>query len=181
MLLILDVDGVLTDGKKTYDVSGNVISKTFNDRDWTAIKQFKAAGWKVVFLSGDRCVNEAVAKNRNSPFYCNRPTKGEGPMRDKAEWVNIFTKEYKTSNFKMIYIGDDIFDINIMLSVGRSYCPSDAPWAVKEAATGVLQGKSGDNLISELWDTLKNDWSNYPELGQVTVDQVVAIDQHEKF
>ena len=53
MLLILDVDGVLTDGRKYYDVSGKGVLKTFCDRDFTAIKKFKANGWDVVFLSGD--------------------------------------------------------------------------------------------------------------------------------
>ena len=42
MLLILDVDGVLTDGKKYYDNTGKVLLKTFCDRDFTAIKKIKA-------------------------------------------------------------------------------------------------------------------------------------------
>ena len=48
-LLILDVDGVLTTGCKTYDLEGNVISKEFNDKDFTAIKRFKEKGLKVCF------------------------------------------------------------------------------------------------------------------------------------
>ena len=63
-LVILDVDGVLTDGKKYYNRDGDVLMKTFCDKDWTAIKRFKALGIKVLFLSGDP-FNEKIAKNRN--------------------------------------------------------------------------------------------------------------------
>ena len=68
-LLILDVDGVLTTGLKTYDINGSVISKTFGDRDFTAIKQFICAGIETIFLSGDKQVNSEVAKNRGIPFF----------------------------------------------------------------------------------------------------------------
>ena len=50
-LAILDVDGVLTDGKKTYDNTGLCIYKTFCDKDFTAIKKLKALGISVCFLS----------------------------------------------------------------------------------------------------------------------------------
>ena len=63
-LLILDVDGVLTDGKKYYNRDGDVVMKTFCDKDWTAIKRFKALGIKVLFLSGDP-FNEKIAKKQN--------------------------------------------------------------------------------------------------------------------
>ena len=53
-LLILDVDGVLTTGLKTYDINGKVVSKTFGDRDFTAIKEFICAGVTTIFLSGDQ-------------------------------------------------------------------------------------------------------------------------------
>ena len=63
-LLILDVDGVLTDGKKYYDSKGKVVMKTFCDKDWTAIKRFKALGVQVVFLTGDP-FNTKIASQRN--------------------------------------------------------------------------------------------------------------------
>ncbi len=52
-LLILDVDGVLTDGTKVYDKDHNVLSKRFMCKDFSAIKRFIAAGIKVVMISGD--------------------------------------------------------------------------------------------------------------------------------
>lgn len=71
-LLVLDVDGILTDGKKYYGIDGIPFAKTFCDKDWTSIKRFQALGIPVVFLSGDTRINESVAKNRNIPIYLDK-------------------------------------------------------------------------------------------------------------
>ena len=57
-LVILDIDGVMTDGTKVYDESHNVIYKKYCDRDFTAIKRLKDCGVSVCFLSGDKRINE---------------------------------------------------------------------------------------------------------------------------
>ena len=61
-LLILDVDGVLTDGKKHYDKEGNTISKVFCDKDWTALKLLKVVGIKTILITGDP-FNKFIEKN----------------------------------------------------------------------------------------------------------------------
>ena len=58
-LIVLDVDGVMTDGKKYYTREGKVVMKQFCDKDWTAIKRFRALGVNVVFLTGDP-FNESI-------------------------------------------------------------------------------------------------------------------------
>ena len=73
-LLILDIDGVLTNGIKTYDREHRVLSKTFMCKDFTAIKRFTAAGVKVIMISGDEW-NRSMAEKRNIDFYCSRDTK----------------------------------------------------------------------------------------------------------
>ena len=70
-LLILDVDGILTDGKKYYDKTGMPQFKIFCDKDWTTIKRFKAIGVSVVFLTGDP-FNETIGIKRNIPVIVNR-------------------------------------------------------------------------------------------------------------
>ena len=72
-LLVLDIDGVLTDGKKYYGLDGLPFAKTYCDKDFTAIKRVRGAGISVCFLSGDERVNKAMAKNRNIDFlFCER-------------------------------------------------------------------------------------------------------------
>ena len=68
-LLILDIDGVMTDGTKLYGLDGLTMGKRYCDRDFTAIKQFKASGVQVCFLSGDDKVNEQMAKTRKTDYY----------------------------------------------------------------------------------------------------------------
>ena len=79
-LLILDVDGVLTDGTKIYNENHSPIYKKFRCKDFTAIKRFVAAGIKVVMLSGDNW-NKEMAQQRNIPFYC---TRGKDLSLDKS-------------------------------------------------------------------------------------------------
>ena len=68
-LLLLDIDGVMTDGTKLYGLDGLTMGKRYCDRDFTAIKAFKAVGVKVCFLSGDDKGNKAMAENRKIDFY----------------------------------------------------------------------------------------------------------------
>ena len=84
-LVVLDIDGILTDGKKYYDQSGMPFAKTYCDKDFTAIKRLRGAGINVCFLSGDENVNKAMAENRNIDFYSARG-------KDKADFIPIFEK-----------------------------------------------------------------------------------------
>lgn len=173
MLLILDVDGVLTDGRKYYDNTGRAILKTFCDRDFTAIKKFRAAGWNVVFLSGDSNVNEAIAKNRNIPFYCNRVN---GVMINKVTFLDRLCRDYKTDINNTVYVGDDVFDIDILKAVKWPFCPSNADSAVKKIAIN-LNAKSGECCVAELHEFLCNSGIVEP----VLVEQIEALDRNERF
>ena len=108
-LVILDVDGVMTDGKKYYDRDGNVVIKNFCDKDWTAIKRLRAIGIDVVFITGDP-YNEMILKNRNLPTVVNR---GEGFHRDKINFLPEVLEKYKCSYKEAVYLGDDLFDYMI--------------------------------------------------------------------
>lgn len=147
-LLILDVDGVLTDGKKYYGLDGMPFAKTFCDKDWTSIKRFKALGIKVAFLTGDQKINEQVGKNRDIPVYLSRG-------KNKADFLDQLESDFGCIRSEMCYIGDDLFDIDIMKLVGYSACPSDSPIIVKEEASILLKNKGGDNLILNLFEYLE--------------------------
>lgn len=173
MLLILDVDGVLTDGRKYYDASGKAVLKTFCDRDFTAIKKFKAAGWNVVFLSGDPNVNKALAKNRNIPFYCNRVG---GKMVNKLTFLTKLCEEYKVKSNDVVYIGDDIFDYDLLSAVGWAFCPSNSDPDVKDIST-VLNAKGGECCIAELYEYFRR----IKKVEEVTVEDIELVDRNERF
>ena len=147
-LLILDVDGVLTTGCKTYDLEGNVISKEFNDKDFTAIKRFKEKGLKVCFLTADDRVNRIVAKNRNIDFYYVR----EMTKKNKVETLPYLTSKYKVTLDEIAYIGDDINDLEVLQAVGLSCMPSSSPILHRTTPDIITQRKGGEGAFREFAD-----------------------------
>jgi len=172
-LLILDIDGVMTDGRKYYGLDGMPFAKTYCDKDFTAIKFLKAAGVKVCFLSGDNKVNEKMAENRNCDFYY-----AQG--RDKSEFLKDFTEIYGIEPSQMAYVGDDLFDYNIMKEVGYSFWPSDASsFIIKlcEENKNVIDRPAGNNVIARLLDILLD--RNL--VRTVTIQEIEELDKNEKF
>jgi 3-deoxy-D-manno-octulosonate 8-phosphate phosphatase (KDO 8-P phosphatase) len=171
-LVILDVDGVMTDGRKYYDLNGMPFAKTYCDKDFTAIKRLKGAGVKVVMLSGDNTINEPMANNRNIDFYYARG-------KDKADFVPQFESTYNTSRAHMLYIGDDLFDKSIMQTVGHPYCPNDACRDVKQVCgfENVLKNNGGCNVICELVELL----IDRKLVRDCSFKDIESLDKKEKF
>ena len=174
-LLILDVDGVLTDGKKYYDREGTVRFKTFCDKDWTAIKRFRALGIQVVFLTGDP-FNVAIAENRNIDIYVNRQN---GTHSDKSNYLSMLCTEYNVTPEEIAFAGDDIFDVHLMQLVGKSYCPSDAPDIVKTHAA--VLGPGGENFVMRMFDSML--YWGYIKIDNFAdhLEKVYELDLQEKF
>jgi 3-deoxy-D-manno-octulosonate 8-phosphate phosphatase (KDO 8-P phosphatase) len=147
-LIILDVDGVLTDGTKVYDEQHKVLSKRFVCKDFTAIKRFIAAGIKVVMLSGDN-FNRSMAEKRNIDFYCSR---NEDLSLDKSRFIQKFAEVYNVAPTEMAFVGDDYFDLSMFKSLKYTFCPSDAPFIIHDNALHVLTAKGGGGVIVELYD-----------------------------
>lgn len=171
-LIVLDIDGVMTDGSKTYGIDGSVIAKTYNDKDFTAIKRFKASGVPVCFLSGDNRINEKMAANRNIDFYYSRGI-------DKASFVEQFTVKYGAPASEILYIGDDIFDLSLLQVVGYPYCTADSPTIVKNACSecGIVPRKGGENVIAALYDILLD--KNL--IKDATMEAIEILDKKEIF
>jgi YrbI family 3-deoxy-D-manno-octulosonate 8-phosphate phosphatase len=150
-LAILDVDGVLTDGKKVTDAEGKSISKQFNDKDFIAIKKLQSSGVKVCFLSGDKNVNEAVANKRSIDFYHAHTSSGH---MSKKDFLPMLFRVYGADKSSTLYIGDDYIDTEIMKDLVHTYCPRDATLDVRRIAKKVLTRSGGTGVISELYDEL---------------------------
>ena len=149
-LIILDVDGVMTDGAKYYGKDGMPFSKKFCDKDFTAIKRFRGSGVEVCWLSGDENVNRQTAEKRNIPFYYSRG-------KDKADFIEELCERFDTIPEKMVYVGDDLFDLSIMKRVGHPYCPSDACRELLIHCHGkgnYMQSVGGSNVVAELFNIL---------------------------
>lgn len=171
-LLILDIDGVLNDGKKYYDLNGHTFAKQFSDKDFTAIKRFRASGINVCLLSGDNKVNESMANNRNIDFYYSR---GKNSL-SKPEHIPLFEKKYNVTSDEMAYVGDDFFDIEVMKCVKFRYCPQDSPDCVKEICD-IIPKNGGDNVICELYDDL----IRKKLINECSSEDVYNLDKKENF
>lgn len=149
-LLILDVDGIMTDGKKYYDNNGLVCYKTFCDKDWTAIKRFRALDIQVMLLTGDP-FNEKIAIKRNIPVIVNRQ---DGKHSDKVTYLPTICELYDVTPEEIVFCGDDIFDSGLMRMVKHKYCPIDAPYDVRKWCI-TLPVKGGENFVAKLFDHLQ--------------------------
>ena len=175
-LILLDVDGVLTNGRKQYDKDGNVTLKTFCDKDWTAIKRFRALGIEVAFLSGDG-FNANIAKNRNIPFYLNRSNEKHS---DKLEFLGEICSDFSVIPEEIVYVGDDIFDVRIASAVGLAFCPSDAVVEMINVSS-ILTQRAGDNVVMSLFEELDSRELLPKYYFNKHLDDVYALDEKEKF
>lgn len=146
-LLIIDIDGVMTNGTKMYDRDGKVFGKTFCDLDFTAIKRFLSAGVKVCFLSGDQIVNKSMAETRKIPFYHN------SPGTDKVDMLSSIKKEYNAN--RVAYVGDDYYDLAIMNAVDFAFCPISAPLSIRNSSI-VINIEAGKGVIAGLYDKFES-------------------------
>lgn len=175
-LIILDIDGVLTDGCKYYDKNGIVQLKTFCDKDWTAIKRFKTLNIPVIFLTGDT-FNTEIAKKRNIEIFVNRDN---GSHVDKVKYLPILCSKYNVTTDNILYIGDDIFDVQLLNAVKFKFCPADAVSEVKKVAH-TLKNKGGNNVIAELFEYLELAGSLPKYEFHEHLTKVYEIDIKEKF
>ena len=175
-LVVLDVDGVLTDGKKYYNRDGDVVMKTFCDKDWTAIKRFRAMGINVVFLTGDP-FNESIAENRNIHCIVNRK---DGKHTDKSHYITELAKEYKVKIDEIVYAGDDIFDIEIMKKLKHCYCPMNSAMLVQQFADPI-EANSGENFVMTLLDQLQEEKLIPDPDFETHLTKIYELDEKEKF
>ena len=175
-LLILDIDGILTDGKKYYDKTGLAIYKTFCDKDWTSIKRFKAIGVDVMFLTGDP-FNEQIAVRRNIPVIVNRK---DGYHNDKGDYVDELCNQFNFTSNEVAYFGDDLFDVGIMKKVKYPFSLKDSPTMVKENSV-VIDCNAGENAILYLYEYCES-MNLIPKYSYEDImDKIYELDKKEEF
>ena len=141
-MIIMDVDGVLTDGSITIDSSGNEL-KTFNARDGSGIKFGQRVGLKFAIITGRSSVAvDKRAKELNiKDVYQNE--------KKKIEAYDKIVLDYNLEDDEVCYIGDDLVDLPVMKRVGYSVCVSDAVKEVCEIADYVTKASGGKGAVRE--------------------------------
>ena len=145
-LLILDVDGTMTDGGMYFTESGDQFKK-YNTKDGMAIKNITKNGIHVGIISHG--YKTKVVKDRADLLGIQKVYVGRD---DKTTVLKAWCKEMKINLNQVAYIGDDINDAKVMQVVGISACPSDSVKSIKSIATVILDRKGGDACVREFID-----------------------------
>ena len=145
-LLILDVDGVMSDGGMYYSESGDQIKK-YNAKDGMAILKAQEKGLICGIISS--AFTDQMVKNRAKTLKIDRVYVGRD---SKITILKQWCEELNLSMDEVAMIGDDVNDLSIMNEVGFKVCPADAVNVVKHVVDVVLSKKGGDGCVRELID-----------------------------
>jgi 3-deoxy-D-manno-octulosonate 8-phosphate phosphatase (KDO 8-P phosphatase) len=146
-LLILDVDGVLTDGRLYFGAKGEAL-KVFHVRDGHGIKLLMAAGVQVAAFSGRRSPATA-ARLRELGV----PTVVQA-CSDKLAALNKLTERLKIDPLNCACIVDDTPDLPLMSAVGLAAAVADAHPVVLSAAHWIARSPGGLGAVRELCDAI---------------------------
>ena len=145
-LLVLDVDGTLTDGGVYISEKGEQ-SKKFNVKDGMGIVLLKKAGTEVGIISHSS-VSEMIS-NRANTLKLKYVYVGQKPKLEVLqEWIG----ELEIPPGEVAYMGDDVNDLDIIRVCGLTACPSDAMAIVKERVDHVMTMKGGEGAVREFID-----------------------------
>lgn len=147
-LLILDVDGVLTDGGMYYTESGDEFKK-FNTKDGLAIQRVIKNYGLVCGIISNGHLTQLIQKRADllGIQYCY-----VGPAK-KIEVLNDWCAQLQLDLHQVAYIGDDVNDLECMLKVAYSACPNDAVDKIKAIAHLQLKRNGGDACVREFLDS----------------------------
>ena len=154
--LVMDIDGVMTDGGIIYTESGDEIKK-FNARDGLAIISLVNAGFHVGFLSSG--FKENTIKHRAEVLGVQKVYIGTWK---KMEVLEQWCKELRISLKNVAYIGDDLNDLPVIKKVGLSACPADAAEEVKEKVNVILSLRGGKGCVREFADKYLSEFRKTP-------------------
>lgn len=146
-LLLVDVDGVLTDGGIVFDGEGREI-KRFHVRDGHGIKMLQRAGIRVGIITGRTSAVVGI-RARDLGIAVVR----QGVTDKVAAWREILETEAAAPG-ETAYVGDDLVDLPLMREVGFSAAPADADTAVAAAADFVASRPGGHGAVREVADFL---------------------------
>ncbi|MAP04977.1 MAG: phenylphosphate carboxylase subunit delta [Halieaceae bacterium] len=146
-LLVMDVDGVMTDGKITYTSDGQEL-KSFNIKDGLGIKRAQASGIETAIITGR---TSPIVERRARELGIAHLVQGR---EDKLAALSDLVGQLNLSLDQVAYIGDDLPDLTAIESVKLGACPADAATEVKSKANWVSTRSGGDGCVRELCDLL---------------------------
>jgi 3-deoxy-D-manno-octulosonate 8-phosphate phosphatase (KDO 8-P phosphatase) len=158
-LLVLDVDGVLTDGTLIINGDGSE-SKFFNSLDGHGILMWRRAGLKIAFLSGRQSEPVRYRAEQLEVDYCIQDSHDKLPALEKLlEQLGLSAKQ-------VAYIGDDLPDVPTIRYVGFGVAVANAVDEVKQYADFVTKRPGGSGAVREVIEHILKNTSKWQELTE---------------
>ncbi|RPG55995.1 MAG: HAD-IIIA family hydrolase [Flavobacteriales bacterium] len=151
---ILDVDGVLTNGKILVTSKGKML-REMNTKDGFIIKYALDKGFKIFIISGG--TNKGV-KERLKDLGIEEIFLGEHTKKDTYDKL---IKKYNLKKNEIVYMGDDIPDIPVMKKIGVPCCPNDAVPDVKQISIYISKKDGGQGCVRDIIEQtlrVQNKW-----------------------
>jgi 3-deoxy-D-manno-octulosonate 8-phosphate phosphatase (KDO 8-P phosphatase) len=142
-MLVMDVDGVLTDGRIIYSDDGTEV-KAFDVKDGVGIRAAQRAGLLVAVLTAR--VSDAVARRARELGI----TEVHQGINDKVETYGALLRRHHLTDDLVAYVGDDVNDLPLLARAGLSAAPSDAAGDVKARVAYVAERGGGRGAVREV-------------------------------
>jgi 3-deoxy-D-manno-octulosonate 8-phosphate phosphatase (KDO 8-P phosphatase) len=156
-LLILDVDGVLTDGKLFFDNDGNEY-KSFHAQDGHGIKMLRQTGVEVAVISGRKSKSVALRmKNLGIEHVYQGHENKIAAFNEIIELLGITPDQ-------AAHVGDDVIDLPVMVRVGLAIAVNDANFAVKQHADWCTTLPGGQGAVREVCDFIMQAQGHFDEM-----------------
>ncbi len=146
-LLLLDVDGVMTDGGIYFTERGDEFKK-FNIQDGYGIVKLRNRGIQVAIITGR--VSQIVARRAQELGI----TEVHQNLENKLEAYGQLKTKFGVHDSEIAYIGDDEPDLPVMRQVGFSACPSNAVAVVRRESDYVCKSRGGEGAVREVIDLI---------------------------
>lgn len=156
-ILLLDVDGVLTDGRIIYDSKGRD-SKFFDVHDGLGVYFLRKAGIKTILIT---------AKSSRTILPRARDMRVEKVFADispKTKALDIILKKYNVSTDELCFVGDDLVDLCLMKRVGFPVAVFNACQDIKKAAAYITIRHGGKGAVREVCELILKAQGKWPDV-----------------
>ena len=160
-LLVLDVDGVLTDGGLWFNPDGQ-LQKRFDVRDGLGLKLLQKVGLHLAFLSGGRGGATEVRARQLGIEHC------LVGIKDKPPALSALQEQLGVAQSRTAFLGDDLNDLAVRDHVGLLLAPRDACRPLRRQADAVLRHRGGHGAVRELAERIlqaRGDWETLRRHG----------------
>jgi 3-deoxy-D-manno-octulosonate 8-phosphate phosphatase (KDO 8-P phosphatase) len=156
-LLLLDVDGVLTDGRIIYDSRGRDL-KFFDVHDGLGVYVLRKAGIKTILITAK---DSKTIRFRAQDMQVEAIFKNISP---KSAILDKILKTYKVDTSEICFVGDDLVDLCLMKRVGLPIAVSNASSDIKEAASYVTSKDGGRGAVREIAELILKSQGKWDEV-----------------